>query len=289
LIRITRAQAFVLSISAALLAPGVIPGVGIDPTYFFIMVIVLFAWFLLKWTSVNLLSHRSSLLEILIAGVGVGFIYAYKVFTQTRLGILDMLIIFSALVVGFYGFKSFKLFWVPAIYGIVLLAGYQLENVIPSFVLLQNWMAGVMASSMRAIGVGATVSGEYVQLNSASGPILLDVQSDCTGVQGILAFGLLSTMSVLDVKAKPARLAIVFAVGFIGAFLINIVRLFGVFLAFEYFGVDVGNAVHVYFGYTLFIVWVLVFWSLAFKYLMPRQSPALAGIGPTPAPPMGTK
>jgi len=62
------------------------------------------------------------------------------------------------------------------------------------------------------------------------------------------------------------------------------VRLFGVFLAFEYLGVDAGTQVHVYFGYTLFIVWVLVFWSLAFKYLMPRQSPALANIGPAVAP-----
>lgn len=285
MIRITRAQALVLSVSAAFMAPGLIPGVGIDITYFFIMVLVLFAWFLLKWNSVSSLSHRSSFLEIIIAAVGVGSIYGYKEFTQTRLGILDMLIIFSALVVGFYGFRAFKLFWVPATYGIVLLAGYQLENVIPSFVLLQNWMAGVMASSMNAIGISATLSGQYVQLNSASGPLLLNVESDCTGVQGILAFGLLSTMSIIDIKVKPARLIPVLVLGFVGAFLINILRLFGVFLAFEFLGSDIGNMVHVYFGYTLFIVWVLIFWSVAFKYLVPRQSPALTSVGP-PAPPM---
>jgi len=81
------------------------------------------------------------------------------------------------------------------------------------------------------------------------------------------------------------RLAIVFAVGFIGAFLINIVRLFGVFLAFEYLGVSVGTDVHVYLGYSLFIVWVLVFWSLAFRYLTPRQGTPLPGMVPSaPAP-----
>jgi exosortase/archaeosortase family protein len=271
---------------AAFLVPAAIPGVGIDPIYFFIMVLVLFAWFMLKWTSVNSLSLRSGLVEVLIGAVVVAAIYGYKIITQTRLGLLDMVVMFGGLVVGFYGFRAFKLFWVPAAYGVVLLLGYQLEAVIPNYVLLQDWMAGVMASSMHAIGIGASVSGEYVQLNSASGPVLLNVESECTGVQGILAFGLLSTMSVLDVKAKPVRLAIVFAVGFVGAFLINIVRLFGVFLAFEFLGVDAGNAVHVYFGYTLFIVWVLVFWSIAFKYLTPRQSPAFASIGP-PAPPTG--
>jgi len=98
-------------------------------------------------------------------------VYSYKILTQTRLGLLDMLIIFSALVVAFYGFKSVKLFWVPASYGIVLLAGYQLEAVTPNFVLLQNWMAGLMGSAMGLLGVGATVTGQYVQLNSPSGNI----------------------------------------------------------------------------------------------------------------------
>jgi exosortase/archaeosortase family protein len=279
LITITRAQAFALSVAVAFLAPGVIPGVGIDITYFVIMVLVLFAWFMLKWTSVDSLVLRSRLFEILAGIAVVALIYAYKLFTLTRLGLLDMVIIFGGLVVAFYGFRAFKLFWVPTIYGVVLLAGYQLQAVVPNFVLLQNWMAGLMASSMRAVGVSAIVTGQYVQLNSAAGPLLLNVEGDCTGVQGILAFGLLSTMSVLDIKAKPGRLAVLFAIGFIGAFLINIVRLFGVFLAFEYLGVDIGNAVHVYLGYSLFIVWVLVFWSLAFRYLMPRQSPTLTSVG----------
>ena len=274
-----RAVTFLLALAAAYLLPGAIPHVGIDPTYFFIMSIVLLAWFILKWDAVRSLSLRGSLPEILLGAAAVASIYGYKLLTHTRLGILDMLIIFAGVVTCFYGLKAFKLFWVPTSYGVVLLAGYQLENFVPNFVVLQNWMAAVMASSMRAIGVGATATGEYVQLNSSSGPLVLNVESDCTGVQGILAFGLLSTMSVIDLKAKPVRLAVLFAVGFIGAFLINIVRLFGVFLAFEYLGVDVGNAVHVYLGYTLFIVWVLAFWSIGFRYLMPKQPPAFPAVG----------
>jgi exosortase/archaeosortase family protein len=282
---VTRAQAFLLSMGVAFLFPAAIPGFGIDSVYFFIMILVLAAWLTLKWTAVNSLSLRGGLVEIAIGAAIVMSIYGYKLIKQTSLGLLDMVIIFGGLVVAFYGFKAFKLFWVPAAYGIVLLAGYQIQAVIPNFVVLQNWMAGIMASSMRAIGIGAIVSGQYVQLSTASGPLLLNVEGDCTGVQGIIAFGLLSTMSILDMKAKPARLAVVFAVGFLGAFLINIVRLFGVFLAFEFLGVDVGNAVHVYLGYSLFVVWVLVFWSLAFKYLMPRQPAALTSVGPpTPMP-----
>jgi exosortase/archaeosortase family protein len=284
--KISPSVAFGLGIAVAMLVPGILPHVGIDYTYLFIFCLVLGAWFTLKWNAVESLSTRGSLLEIILGSSVIAAVYGYKIFAQTRLGLLDMLVIFAALVLGFYGFKSFKLFWVPASYGIVLLAGYQFESAVPNFALLQNWMASIMASAMRLLGVGATVTGEYVQLSSPSGPLLLDVEGACTGIQGILAFGLLSTMSVLDIKAKPVRLVVVFAVGFLGAFLINIVRLFGVFLAFEYLGVGAGNEVHVYFGYTLFIVWVLIFWSLAFKYLMPRQSTKLPSVG-LPFPPTG--
>jgi len=286
LIRITRAQAFILSIAAAFLAPGAIPGVGIDFTYLFILVIVLLAWFVLKWTSVNSLALRGGLSEILIGGVAVASIYAYKLFTQTRLGLLDLVVIFGGLVVGFYGVRAFKLFWVPAAYGIVLLAGYQIENITPNYVALQDWMAGLMSSSMQAVGVSSTVSGHVVVLNSGANSLALDVEGDCTGIQGILAFGLLSTMALLDTKPKLSRVIPLFVVGFVGVFLINLLRLFGVFLTFEYLGVDAGTAVHVYLGYTLFIVWVLVFWSLAFRYLAnsPRPLPPTTGISSGAAP-----
>lgn len=271
---------------AALFAvPYAIPGVGIDYQYFFIMVMVLMAWFTIKWNSVSGLQLRSGLVETVLGALGVVGVFGYKLATQTRLGLLDMVIIFGSLVLVFFGLKGFKLFWVPMGYGVILLAGYQLEAVIPNFVALQNWMAGVMADSMRAIGVGTTVSGEYVTLSSAAGPLVLNVESECTGLQGILAFGLLSTMSVLDLKAKPVRLAVVFAVGFLGAFLINIVRLFGVFLAFDFLGAAIGSTVHVYLGYALFVVWVMVFWSIAFKYLYHGPSPGIPAINQAPASP----
>lgn len=272
-VKISRAYAFILAIVAAFVAPVAIPRVGIDYPYFFIMGIVLMAWFTIKWASVKAITRKGSSLEIIL---GLGIIaadYAENAISHSTLGLIDMLIIFSAMVVVFYGIKSFKLFWVPATYGIVLLLGYQLENAIPNYVALQDWMAGVMASSMRLIGVSASVSGHLVTLNSGASTLLLNVESDCTGIQGVLAFGMLSTMALLDVKPKLSRLIPVFIVGFAGVFLINIVRLLAVFVTFEYIGVAAGTTVHLVVGYTLFIAWVFVFWAFAFKYLTPRSAP----------------
>jgi exosortase/archaeosortase family protein len=227
----------------------------------------------MKWNSFESLTNKSKFLETVVGLSMVGAVYADKIALSSREGLLDMVIIFSALALAFFGIRSFKLFWVPALYGVVLLLGYQVENDIPNYVALQDWMAGLMASGMSALGVSSTASGSIVALNSnSSSPLLLNVESDCTGIQGVLAFGVLSSMALVDVKAKPSRLIPIFVIGFVGVFLINILRLFLVFVTFEYLGVSLGNTVHVYAGYTLFVVWILVFWSLAFKYMPVRPA-----------------
>jgi len=277
---LTRAYGFVLGLAAAYLAPIGIPGVGLDYPYFFIMSIVLFAWFIFKWEGVKSLSQKGNLLE---ASLGVSVIvadYAENLAAGSRVGMVDLIIIFVGVAIAFYGLRSLKFFWVPATYGIILLLGYQIENYAPNFVALQDWMANVLASSMRVLGISARVSGHLVVLNpNGNSPLFLDVESDCTGLQGILAFGMLASMALLDMKPNVSRLVPLLVVGFAGAFLINILRLIIVFLTFEFLGTYAGTTMHVYFGYLIFIAWVMVFWVLAFRYLTPRPS-----VGPSPTP-----
>jgi exosortase len=282
---LTRANEFAIGLAAAYLVPIGIPGVGLDYPYFFIMSIVLFAWFIFKWDAVKSLSRRGSLPEATLGISVVAAVYAYKLAIGARVGLLDLLVIFVGVAIAFYGLGSLKFFWVPATYGIILLLGYQIENYAPNFVALQDWMAGVLASSMTALGIKASVLGHIVVLNpNGNSPLYLDVASDCTGIQGILAFGMLSTMALLDMKPKISRLIPLFAIGFAGAFLINIVRLIVVFLTFEFLGSYAGTTMHVYFGYVIFIVWVMAFWVLAFRYLAPRPptglSPAAVSLHP---------
>lgn len=275
-LRLTRSRAYLLAIGAAFLIPAAIPHFGVDYPYLFIFGITLVAWFVIKWNAVESISQRATHLEMVVGLMIIAADYAQNIVFDSRLGLIDMLVVFSGVAVAFYGVRSFKLFWVPATYGIVLLLGYQLENAIPNYVALQDWMAGVMASAVQAIGISATVSGHVVAMNSSSGPLLLDVQSDCTGIQGVLAFGMLSTMAVLDVKTTPSRLVPLFIVGFVGVFLLNIVRLFAVFLTFEYVGVAAGTTMHLFVGYALFIAWVFVFWGLAYRYLTPKSTPTIS-------------
>ncbi len=270
--RLSRPNAFALALSAGFVIPLGIPGVGLDYQYFFIMVMVLLAWFMIKWGSVKDLTRRGTKAEVVLGCLMIGSDYSLNILRGSNFGILDMIIVFVGTILAFYGLKSLRLFWIPAIYGVVLLLGYQIEAYTPNFVALQDWLAGVMASALNAIGIATSVNGHIVTVTSAAGvPLLLDVASSCTGIQGIIAFGLLSTMTVIDMKPKASRIIPIFAFGFAGAFLINILRLLVVFLTFQSFGIDAGEAMHVYFGYLVFVAWLVVFWMIAFRYLVPLQ------------------
>jgi exosortase/archaeosortase family protein len=113
-------------------------------------------------------------------------------------------------------------------------------------------------------------------------PIILDVGGPCTGVQGIIAFGMLSTMTLLDLKPTMGRLIPIFTLGFIGAFLINIVRLLLMFLTYEFASLDVAVTLHIYVGYIVFIAWVVAFWTIAFRYLVPPKQIGQLASGPPP-------
>lgn len=269
----SKARLFVTGVVVVFLLPLAIPNVGLDWPYLFVLVIALLAWFMIKWTRVTEITQRSGNAEVILGLFAIGGLYAYKLFRSAPVGILDLLILFLAIVIIFYGFKSLPVFWIPVAYGIILLSGYQIEQITPDYTSLQNWLASVMASSLNAFGIGASASGHLVSMNLPNGSSeLLNVEGACTGLQGILAFGMLSTMALLGSKPRRSRLVPLFVIGFLGAFLINIGRLLVVFLTFEFFGVDAGITMHVYFGYLVFLAWVLVFWALAFKYLVPRQS-----------------
>lgn len=282
-----RAHAFVLSIAAVFLLPLAIPGVGLNYEFFFVMVFALSAWFVFRWDSVKQITQRSGKAEILLGASLIAADYAFNAFRGSSVGMLDLLAIFLGTVIASFGLGSLKFFWVPATYGIILILGENIEYIIPNYLALQEWLAGVMASSLSALGIGSTVSGNVVSMATPNGaPLLLEVSGGCTGVQGILAFGALSTMTLLDLKPKLSRMIPIFAIGFLGAFLINVVRLLVVFLSYEYAGADVGAAMHQYLGYLIFILWVVAFWALAFRYLSPVQgsmSQRVVGITPSPS------
>jgi len=246
--------------------------VGLDVEFFIITAFVLLAWFIFKWDMVKGITNRGGRLEVLLGVSLVAADYAFNAYRASPVGVVDLLLIFLATIFIFYGARSIRFFWVPATYGLILLLGYHIEDLTPNYVALQDWLAGVMTSILNAVGVSSTVAGEFVSMNAPGrAPIVLDVGGPCTGLQGIIAFGMLSTMTLLDFKPRMSRVVPIFAIGFVGAFLINIVRLLVMFLTYEFTSLDVAATAHIYLGYLVFVAWVVAFWAVSFRFFSPVQ------------------
>jgi exosortase/archaeosortase family protein len=243
---------------------------GASLTFTFVVLTTLLVWFSLKWDSLKALQSKTSYVEI---GVGIAIVagnFLRNLVGRQGFGLVDMLVTFVGLALAFYGTRAFRFFLLPSAYILILIVGYRLENTVQDLSGLEAWQAGIMVSLMSSLGIGASLSGNTVALNGAS-TIFLQIQGPCTGIKGVLAFGTLASMAVLDLKASRTKIALVLALGFIGTFLVNILRLGTIFLETYYLGVDTGLKMHTYLGYALFIVWVLIFWSAAFRFLIPKS------------------
>ena len=273
-----RLLAFISCVLAAYLVPSLVPGLGISYLSTFTVGLILFAWVALKWGTLTSLSAHSRHWEVLLGGAIVAADFVRNIVLRSAVGLTDMLFIFVGIWIAFYGFRNLRLFILPTLYVSILIVGYLAEYHIPSVAGLEYFIAGTMTWMLHGIGAKATVFQNTVTLYAPS-PVFLQVDGPCTGLQGILAFGLLASMAVLDVRTSPRRLALVMVIGFAGAFLINFVRLALIFLSFQFLGAGIGGEVHAYMGYLLFLAWVLVFWDVAFRYLTKGQV-TITSLGP---------
>ncbi len=281
-------EAFVGALLVALLLPLAIPTVTENFTWIFVVVITFGAWLIFKWDALSRLKNRSNITEVAIGAGIVAALLAYNYALHKEFGLINMIITVGAVMIAFYGFRSARFFLIPLAYLGILVAGYQIESSLPQLTGLEVWEAGLMANFMNTLGISASVSGNIVTLANSGGFLALEVAAACTGIKGIMAFGTLSSMAVLDIKISAKRLVLVLAVGFVGVFLMDLVRLASIFLTFYYLGIAAGETMHIYLGYSLFIAWVLIYWSISFKYLIPHPVQTTSGmlstakIGPSP-------
>ena len=267
---------YVISLLSALLIP-----LALDLTsavFSFAVLLTLLVWFSARWQQLNsTLTSTSSRWEVSLGAiVFIANIIRNLTIHPISLGLFDMLVAFMTLSVIFYGFNGLKRLWIPAVYLGVLIVTYQLEFVAEEVQTLETALAQMMIFTMNSLGIKAILSNpvNVVQIFTPYGPYLLQIDGPCTGVKGMLAYGSLAVLMLLDEKASVRRKLAISAIGIAGTFVVNLLRLNVIFLVIYGLGIDAGLFVHSYLGYTLFIVWMVVFWSVAYKYLIP-----ISGVG----------
>lgn len=195
----------------------------------------------------------------------IGLDVARNILTGSGWGLVDMLLTFVAVVFALYGWKALKFFLPPAAYILALLAAYHVELSFSQVIALELWVTNLMAGLLAAIGIKAQTVGNIVAIYGAE-VYALEVTGACTGIKGVAAYGSLAALKGTDLPSSLASKIAVLGMGFGGTFLINLLRLSAIFLSSYYLGVQTGLVIHTYLGYSLFLVWVFIFWELVSRY-----------------------
>ena len=276
MVTLKRPHYFLFALLGTFFNPLVIHWYGTSRTFIVIVPITLLVWFAVKWDEFVVIDAKSRLGEILLGGGVYAADFVWNGLSQSAIGLLDMFVLMVALIVAFFGLKSVRQhFLLPTAYLGVLVFSYPAENAIPEIQSVQNFLAQVLVGMLTLMGIKASIwasNSDIVTVWGRQGipganPFALWIEKSCTGVKGMLAYGSLAILMVLDLKATVGRKLLISLVGLVGTFGINILRLFVIFLSAYQWGVDAGLEVHAYLGYLLFIAWILVYWSIAFRYV----------------------
>ena len=118
----------------------------------------------------------------------------------------------------------------------------------------------LVVAILNLLGVGAEMrpSGAVI-LQTVKGRLVLGMVWECVGVSSMLLFLIILVITVLQESARLRTKLLWAAVGVLGTFMVNVIRLVTIFLAEVFYGASVGGTLHYFIGYVLFISWLLVF------------------------------
>jgi len=134
------------------------------------------------------------------------------------------------------------------------------------------WLGNVMylsRSVLRLIGLTFSGTGNDIVLSAPdyATPVTLQVTEACSGIHSSFLFLAFFAMMLVDLRARLSRRmgAIYFAIGAMGTYSANIVRIVVLCLITTHVGFKAMKSFHDNFGFVFFIGWIFIFWFLVYR------------------------
>lgn len=133
----------------------------------------------------------------------------------------------------------------------------------------------VTVALLGLVGVHAGAAGNQLVVWSASGaPQTLFISWNCVGWQSLILLGLSLMVGLRGPMAWGTRLEVIL-LGVIGTVLINIARITMVCLLAAVAGYLPAVLFHDYGGTLLLVAWLVTFWLITYRWLVPDRALAL--------------
>lgn len=146
--------------------------------------------------------------------------------------------------------------------------------------LLEDWVVPTevrfVALILRPFGIEAVVTDAalYLDKPGSAFPIPVYVSWNCVGWQSFILFGI-TLITGLQGSNPVRRKVQLIALGLLGTFWMNLLRMSAVALVAYFFGSLPAVIFHDYGGTLVILIWLTVFWYALFNYFMgDEQNPA---------------
>lgn len=202
-------------------------------------------------------AHGGLILSLILAAIAcVGLANARQIWHSYKQAIIRSLVI-------------------AALFYLFLLAVYALWQPLATVVLSSvTWLVGLFGLAVTVVPPNTLIFDKFG----------VTIAEYCSGVESIALFtGLYVIVGLLDWKRlNLRRFLIVFPFALLGLFGFNILRVFGLIMAGYHINPQIAFSLfHTYAGMVFFIIYSVVFWLVAYKFLI--RKPASDG-SPTLAP-----
>ena len=135
------------------------------------------------------------------------------------------------------------------------------------------WEIRMVGVILWPFGFQPSIVGEYLAIGSKE-PFLIEIAWNCIGWQSLIFFILTSWIGLQGDKYSNISKIKAWVIGFLGTFLVNLVRIALVALIAYYFGQNVAIVFHDY-GSTLIVLgWLFLFWWFVYSYVLEQKKPS---------------
>ncbi len=230
-------------------------------TYFWVIPLTLVIWMSFQWSELNkdrALKTKPAGWEV-VAGLALVIAVMARDLLQTPseriFGIFDMLVVFVGLCIALFGYRSLQKFWVPGAFFAFIGFGYSIERALVDWLGYDVALAGLVAFLCRILGSEVTTQGPKLILPDRESARLL-IDYGCTGIKGILAFGFISAVPIIESGRGIKDRTIWVLASFAGFYAASVLRLVAVVFAVIAWG-QIAVDYHTTIGFGFFMAWLI--------------------------------
>ncbi len=145
---------------------------------------------------------------------------------------------------------------------------FDIYQIIQKYVI--PWEVRLVGAILLPLGFAPQVQGDYLLIGKGR-PLLIEIAWNCIGWQSLLFFILTGLVGFSGERYTLFSKIKAWVIGFLGTFLVNLLRITIVVLVSYYIGQSAAIVVHDYGSLLAVVCWLFFFWWFAYAFVLEEK------------------